>query len=156
MVTITCQYTGLDFEAASTRSKNHPLVSQFVNDANKDGRHYHGAYHAAKEIISNTGESDIESVLAVANAQYAEWVANAKAAVNRKFAQEKERKEAKKARAEQNGTLRRHGYTWSREDEESMDFAGPNAFNGQTWTLYSSDSREVTVAEALAEIKAAK
>ncbi len=153
-IMVKCQYTGIEFEAASKRSKNHPSVSEFINAANKDGKHYQGAYAAAKDIVSSTGATEIEEVLSIANTQYSEWVNNAKGIVNRKFALEKERKQAAQARREQNAMLNRHGYRWHKEDEESMDFAGPNAFDGQTWTLLSDDGREVTVAQALAEIKA--
>tara|TARA_R110002126_G_scaffold235166_1_gene379002 strand:+ start:316 stop:696 length:381 start_codon:yes stop_codon:yes gene_type:complete len=37
MITVICSKTGLAFEAKSKRSKNHPLVSAILSDANKDG-----------------------------------------------------------------------------------------------------------------------
>lgn len=36
-VKITCQYTGLEFEAATRRSKNHPKISAWLQSANTDG-----------------------------------------------------------------------------------------------------------------------
>ena len=37
MITVICSKTGLEFQAKSKRSKNHPLVSAILSDANKDG-----------------------------------------------------------------------------------------------------------------------
>jgi hypothetical protein len=36
-VTVTCQYSGIQFEASSKRSKNHPRVAELLADANKKG-----------------------------------------------------------------------------------------------------------------------
>lgn len=159
-VTVTCQYTGIEFEAASKRSKNHPQVSEFINAANRDGKHYHGAYGAARDIITSTGATTIEEVMEIANRQYEEWKESAKAKVNQKYAVEKERKEARREREKTNAMLRRNGYKWHKEDEESMDHLGAHAFGEMygnrdyVWILTAPDGREVTVAEALEEIKA--
>lgn len=50
MTTITCQYTGISFEAASTRTKNHPKVTKFLDESSKDRFHV-GAYAKAKELL---------------------------------------------------------------------------------------------------------
>lgn len=34
---VTCEKTGLPFEAATKRTKNHPKIMSVVNEANKDG-----------------------------------------------------------------------------------------------------------------------
>ena len=36
---ITCQYTGIEFEAASSRAKNHPAIAALLTEANKTGRY---------------------------------------------------------------------------------------------------------------------
>jgi len=36
MITVKCQYTGIEFEARSKRSKNHPVVSALLSEANKN------------------------------------------------------------------------------------------------------------------------
>ena len=37
MFTVTCQYSGVEFEAASRRSKNHPRVAALLEAANRKG-----------------------------------------------------------------------------------------------------------------------
>lgn len=37
MVTVTCQYSGVEFEAKSKRSKNHPRVANLLENANRKG-----------------------------------------------------------------------------------------------------------------------
>ena len=36
-VTVECQYTGIEFEAATKRSKNHPVIANVLNQAYSDG-----------------------------------------------------------------------------------------------------------------------
>ena len=36
-VTVECQYTGIEFEAATKRSKNHPRIANVLNQAYSDG-----------------------------------------------------------------------------------------------------------------------
>ncbi len=37
MLQVTCEKTGLQFEAATKRTKNHPKIMNIINEANKDG-----------------------------------------------------------------------------------------------------------------------
>jgi hypothetical protein len=37
MVKVICQYTGIEFEAKSARTKNHPEVAQWLAEANQKG-----------------------------------------------------------------------------------------------------------------------
>ena len=60
-----------------------------------------------------------------------------------------------------NAHLKANGYLWVREDGESMDFLGPNAFAkvygehiSYAWVLVAPDGRKVSVVDALAEIAA--
>lgn len=73
MVTIECQYTGIKFEAESKRTKNHPQVAAFLNEAAKDTKI--GAYAQAKQLVSEArGQfEDIDSLMAFVTAAYAEW-----------------------------------------------------------------------------------
>lgn len=74
MPTITCQYTGIQFEAASSRSKNHPLVAKFIDEASKDRFHV-GAYAKAKELLNAAkGQSDdINEIMSAVNEAFAAW-----------------------------------------------------------------------------------
>ena len=75
MITI-CQHTGFAFEAESKRSKNHPLVAAFLNDAAKDNGHYRGASHVAKQLVTEaTGYESIEELIADVRSAYAGWQA---------------------------------------------------------------------------------
>ena len=164
MVTVKCQYTGIEFEAATKRTKNHPLVSAFLNEANAD-KHTNGAYRKALEILEElSGQYEsIEPLMAEAKSRYTEWKdgaaeqATSRRAVQRQAEQAKA--DAKARRAATNARLKAHGYRWVKEDEESMDYAGPLAFEqaygnnvSYVWVLVSPDGREVSVEEALSEI----
>ena len=75
---IKCQYTGIEFEARSKRSKNHPLVSEFLNEAAKENGHYRGASHMAKEFIKDAvvaagPDASIEEIMEIAQAEYEAW-----------------------------------------------------------------------------------
>lgn len=163
---ITCQYTGIIFEAASKRQKNHPRVSALLNDAAKAGG---AAYNVAKERLAQAreaGMTDIDEVIrfVLTGAMQAQAVVD-----QRRAEHEQERKDAAKqchydrnAREYTNSILRDAGYRWEKtiEDEESMDFAGPNAFAATygnrdyavVWTLYAPDGRAVRIREAMEEL----
>ena len=74
MITITCQYTGFKFQAESKRSKNHPMVSVFLNDASSN-KYQHGAYAQAKSILeAANGQFDtVEELIEYANEAYQAW-----------------------------------------------------------------------------------
>lgn len=155
MVKVTCQYTGITFEAASKRQKNHPRVSALLNDAARAG-----TYGTAVERLAEArelGMTDINAIIAFARAGAAEAAQQRsereyERKVARKQAQ-REWSEQREERARTKAILRSHGYTWSKGgDEEDMDFAGPNAGGEGRWILSAPDGRIVTVREALAEI----
>lgn len=74
MTTITCQYTGIQFEATSSRSKNHPLVAKFLDEASKDRFHV-GAYAKAKELLAaaNGQSDDINEIMSAVRAAFDAW-----------------------------------------------------------------------------------
>lgn len=79
MITMTCDKTGIQFEADSKRQKNHPKVSAFLNEAGKDNGRYIGASRKAQQIlaeIKSAGYSDIDEAIAEAKAVYADWCEN--------------------------------------------------------------------------------
>lgn len=120
MITIKCQYTGIEFEAESKRSKNHPAVTAFLSDANEDGKRSAGAYGKAKELLAEAAGnfSDIDSLMAAVKATYESWKIGAKGYT---VITHKERMEAQRKADE----------AWrnrNRETEESMDFAGATAY----------------------------
>lgn len=120
MITIKCQYTGIEFEAESKRMKNHPAVTRFLNEANEDGKRAVGAYAQAKQLLADAAGNfdDIDSLMAFVVAAYENWKSGAKGYT---VVTHKQRMEEQRRRDE----------AWrnrNRETEESMDFAGATAF----------------------------
>lgn len=75
-----CQHTGIEFEAESNRSKNHPLASKFLNEANEDGKRFNGAYAEAKRLLTEAAGNfdNIDDLLIAVNAAYADWKSGAR------------------------------------------------------------------------------
>lgn len=153
MVTVTCQYTGIQFEAKSARTKNHPLVSQLLADAHK-----HGTYGVAVEMLAvakEAGMSDIHEIVAFA---FANMCATEQKRFDELEARKREMKAQRQRRREVNETLRANGYRWRRVNvAEEMDAFGPLAWadygdDNTDWDLISPTGSIVTVGEALAEI----
>lgn len=160
-----CQYTGIEFEG-SPRQKNHPKVSAFLDAANKEGRHYVGAYLAAKDYlaeIKNAGIADITEAMTYANAAFAAWKNVTAKQIIRKTQGDylREQKVRRNGREMINELLEAHGYRWEKEDYGTEeDFlpgsygAGIGEYAGSYWKLYSPDGRNVTVHQALTNIQA--
>lgn len=154
MITVICDKTGIEFEATSKRQKNHPRVSAFLDEANKDSRRYQGSYQAAQQIlvdIKANGMTDIDEAMQYANAAYNAWKNGEAKPVIRQTVGSilRAKKDASRARDEQNAFLRSHGYRWQKDyaDFDEYEEGEPSA-----WNLYSSDGRIVSVAEAYDEI----
>lgn len=158
-----CDKTGIMFDG-SARQKNHPRVSVFLNEANTDGRHYVGAYAAALQIcadIKAAGITDIDEAMSYANEAFSAWKNGSAKPIIRRTNGDiiREKKAASRQRDAQNAILRQHGYRWHKEDAESMDAFGANAFEStygghldSVWILTDPDGREVSVAEAFRRI----
>ncbi len=80
MFTIKCQYTGIEFEAESKRTKNHPAVTRFLNEANEDGKRAVGAYAEAKRLLTDAAGNfdNIDELMTAVTAAYADWKAGAR------------------------------------------------------------------------------
>lgn len=165
MITMTCDKTGIQFEADSKRQKNHPLVSRFLNDANADSRRYNGSYQAAQQILAEikaAGIDNIEDAMEYANSAYAAWRNGEAKPVIRKTQGDylRERKAQSRQRDAVNVILKQHGYRWERDEVGSEDdWAGAGSLNagigeavGYRWTLYAPDGTTTTVSEAFRRI----
>ena len=153
MVTVKCQHSGIEFEAKSKRSKNHPQVSELKNKAANDGN-YTEVCQAMDAVQEQGGYETIDEFLA-----QVQDIVNAKAGrkaerqrKQREFERKAEqaRREAKAKREAVNRRLREHGYKWHKE---YADFDEYEEGEPSKWVLRSPDSREVTVAQALDEIE---
>lgn len=80
MITVKCQYTGIKFEAESKRTKNHPAVTKFLNDANEDGKRAMGAYAEAKRLLTDAAGNfnSIDELMAAVTAAYEDWKSGAR------------------------------------------------------------------------------
>lgn len=158
--TVICQWTGLPFEAPSKRYKTHPGMA-ITNDWPSSYR------NEFADAVRAAGAFDAPAVTAVcerivADLSYAAEQERQRETDRRNAA--KDRHYARNEREHTNSILRVAGYRWQKtiEDEESMDFAGPNAFSAiygnrdyaVIWILYSPDDRAVSVREAMTELAA--
>lgn len=146
MVQVTCEKTGLTFEAKTSRTRNHPAIMNALSKAEKDGFYR----NAITVLQSNKGRlGTIEEYVSLV-----ENAGNAKVeAASAKFREEYAAKEsAKEARREQEvlrQKLTRHGYTF----EQTMYNAGDDENDNYSVGLFGPDGGRVTVEQALAEIE---
>lgn len=156
MVTITCQESGIEFEAETRRTKQHPSIRAIKDRANKDGN-YREVNEALAAVRKAGGYETIEQFMALVQAHLdAKKVKQAERdAKHKAFMQEQEKIEAerKAARKAQNETLKASGYVWRKETVIADDWALEMRDPGTYWTLHAPDGREVTVEQALDEIK---
>lgn len=160
-VTVTCQYTGIEFEAASKRSKNHPAVSRLLTEASND-KHNPNRYRLTVNAFAEArkaGLTDIDEIMTFVNEVVTNGVEAAyrqrKAAAEQQRAQDEARKEAQQRRRDRNALLYRHGYRWIKESEEDRDFHAGFMTDPliDQWQLIAADGRTVTVQQALEEIR---
>lgn len=143
MVKIVCQHSGIEFEAATARTKQHPLVAALKKQSDKDGT-YRAMNDALDSVRKVGGYATIEEyVQRVNDAMHGVPTAKAQAR-----AYVDQRDEADRTRREQNAQLRAAGYVWHKYEAEHD---APEA--GYEWELRSPDGRVVTVSQALDEIK---
>lgn len=155
MITVTCDKTGITFEADSRRQKNHPKVSALLNDAARD-KYNTGAYNAALAAFAQvkaTGGYTIDDAIAYAQAAMTGNVDAHKerqrqaAERDRQLAQARE--DAKEKRRQQNEHLKAHGYRWTKT---YADFDEYEEGEPSQWTLFAPGDVAVSVTQALDEI----
>jgi len=149
MVKVICQHTGIEFEARSKRSKNHPRISALLSEANKNR-----AYNAVKDALAEGRELGFETI-----EQFEEFARAAMRASRQEYVErmneirdeQKAKREAKRRRDIVNAKLRQHGYTWRKNFAYDADHYEESDDTFE-WELWSEDGRVVTVEQALAEI----
>jgi hypothetical protein len=149
MVLVTCEKTGIQFEADTRRTKNHPTIMGWLNEAAKDGW-----YNQALSTIKQGREQGFTTIEQFADALRATEESH-KCASNAVYAAENARKraeqDARRERATTNAFLRDHAYKWHKfeHDEEDVDLLNLPEVE---WTLYSPDNRAVSLKEAMLEL----
>lgn len=145
MTTVKCQHSGIEFEAVSTRTKQHPAVAELKASANKNGT-YTALMTALETVRTNAEYTTIDEYVDQVNR-----VMRGEPTRKQIARQAEDKKESEyQERKSQNALLRENGYVWSKEEAEHDASEA-----GYIWRLFSPDYREVTVAQALAEIRAA-
>jgi len=119
MVTVICQHTGIEFEAASKRQKNHPAVAALLASANEDG-----TYRVAVQRLAAARAAGMTEIDAIVRfVQTGEKAALARRAeiqaADRRLEQERAARHAA-AMAQRDATnsiLREAGFRWLRYEE---------------------------------------
>lgn len=152
MVTIICQHSGLEFEAETKRTKQHPRIATFKAKADRDGT-YRDANNALTEANKRGGYTTIDEYMAFVNTIMLEYRDKERIRHDRAAAayrrEEEARKQMQTERDDRNATLKASGYKWSKyipdEDSQEIEYT--------RWELYSPDGRLVTEQQALDEIE---
>lgn len=147
MVTITCQESGLEFEAETRRTKQHPEIRALKEWADKAGkfRELNAALSAVRKAGGYTTiEQFVSAVEAHMNAAKAK--AQELSVIRARDAREAE-EAAKATRQRINDKLAAHGYKWIKagtiaQDEDSLE-----------WMVASPDGRVMDLHGALYEIE---
>jgi hypothetical protein len=153
MVQVICEKTGIEFEAATRRTKNHPTIMSWLEKSNR-----YDWYSQALETLTS-GRKQGYTTIEQYNALFEETEKSAQEENIARFKVKRDEEEAAKAvRRERhitNSILREHGYRWSDlgfpEDEEiDNSYLGPTPRHD--WQLFSSDDRAVSTQQAMQEI----
>ena len=152
MVVVTCEKTGIQFEAKSARTKNHPSIMNILSEANR-----YGWYSQALEAIQDGRDAGLSTL-----EEWKEFLTNAqeaalsqqKAAYSVFLAEKRAKQEARRQRSIINGILSNHGYTWidlGYADEE-IDNSILIHLPDHDWRLYAPDGRRVSIRQAMKEM----
>lgn len=144
MPTIICQYTGVEFEAKSTRAKNHPRIAAVLEEANRVGR-----YALALEAIRKARADGVTDIMEFQRQAKLAVAGDVQKTIDARRQVDEQHEAAKRARQAQNARLKAHGYTWSKV---YADFDEYEEGEPSRWVLFSPDRRAVSVAQALDEI----
>lgn len=146
-----CEKTGLEFEAKTKRTKNHPAIMNALSKAEKDG--FYREAIAALEASKGKLETVEAYIALIENAGNTKADA-ASAKFREEYAAKEAAKEARREREAQRQKLARAGYVWHNvgiTDVEEADELGVEV--GPDYALFAPDGEIVTVKQALAEIE---
>jgi hypothetical protein len=142
MVKVKCQHSGIEFEAKTTRTKQHPYVTKLKQDSSVTGGDYRQVIYVLSKIANEGGYATIEEYMSLV---FAELKAQ------EEISREHSKRELERYKAhlqetdEQNSILKDNGYLWR--------FKMIEQGRQKLFYLTSPDGRTVTVEEALNEIE---
>lgn len=154
MVKVICEKTGLEFEAVSKRTKNHPTIMSILNRANRDG--WYGQALDAVKIGRQSGLATIEEFVAWLDETEKAWREQRNTQITGYLDSKLEAQEARRQRHILNSFLREHGYHWAdlAMDPEDVDNSFTGHLPAHDWQLFSSDNRAVSIKQAMQELAA--
>lgn len=151
MSTATCQYSGLAFEARSSRAKNHPALANLLSQAYRDGRygemaemlhavHKAGGYTTIEEFLTLLGQRQNR------RREIAEKQRAAEAESKRHFAEMQQR------RRERNVLLEAAGFHWDGDwgTDTFDEIEEPSGRPPTHWYLLAPDGKEIAEGKAAA------
>lgn len=113
MITVTCQHTGIEFEAKSKAAKNHPAISDLLTEAHK-----RGAHQQVKDLLVELRAECVTDL--------AEIEALAQVVIDGRRAELQAARDLYRARrAEWNSPEARQARRENYQDEEDADFNSP-------------------------------
>jgi len=152
MVQVTCEKSGLVFEAATRRTKNHPTIMYWLSEAFKDGWNQ-VAYDTVVEG-RKAGFTTIEQFVASLEQAKEKALTERNAVIAARRKEEKERQEAYRLRKIVNRFLYDHDYRWSDVGyhDQEIDNSIIGSLPEHDWQLFAPDHRIVSVKEAMQEL----
>lgn len=148
MVTIKCQHSGIEFEAATRRTKQHPLIAEMKADANKNGN-YRQVNNALDTVQKNGGYTTIEEYVNLVTEIIDGKANKAKERAQKQAQAERERKQKHQ---QDIATLKANGYE-KRKVVEIVNDDGQGEYDLiDVWYWFSPDGRQVSIIGALDEI----
>lgn len=147
MITVICNESGIQFEAKTKRSTQHPAVAALKAEAAKRGT-YAATMNAIADVRKAGDYKTVEQFIQIVTDQVN---GVRKVAIESKVAAQIAQKEAEDKRKRQNALLRTNGYNWI-QDEVTGYFGGVGDKPEYEWTLLDPDGHPITVAQALDEI----
>lgn len=155
MTTVTCQYSGLEFEAKSSRAKNHPRLADLLSQAHRADR-YGEMVEALQAVRKVGGYTTIEEYLALLSQHQATAAARRGELAEKRRAAEAESKrnfaELQQRRRERNAALKAAGFRWEGDwGEENFDeYEEPSGRPPTHWYLIAPDGKQIAEEKAVA------
>jgi len=150
MVTVICQHSGIEFEADSKRTKQHPLIARIKQQASKDGT-YREMDAALVAVSRDGGYASIEEYVTCVRDMVA-GVPTLKTRVRvAQLERDEEARQSRERHRRENEVLKANGYQWSKE--ASYDYIGGHDDDPRyQWILRDPAGTEISTSQALDEI----
>ena len=155
MVKIICKESGIEFEAATKRTQQHPLVAAIKQQGNENGT-YREVNNALMAVRKAGGYTTIEQYMGkvrdILNGNAAKRQEESEKRAEWARKEEQQRQEAKLKRQQDNAILKAHGYTWDKEETTGY-FGGVGDRPEYEWVLRDPDGHTISVRQAFDEIE---